>query len=205
MSTRLRNGYTHECPYPGQKLSKQKTSPHVHYNKTKTRRMLPGGGQIQFLVSTLNSFHSQDQKLRDWCWVIKSTRQTFPHFSPWGDSPQRNGTSKFLVIHPVWSKCRVETRTDQRYISTRYSSLKERGHDLTNSRQFRHASNHWGEHDVPRLPTIQWLETHEGPSSPENEEHEEYSENMGWLPIKGQEIDQKRDRKIESKGATLLN
>ena len=76
--------------------------------------------------------------------------------------------------------CQLETGTDQRYVPTRYSSPKERAHDLTKSRQFRYAPNRWEEHDISRLPTIRWLETHEGLPSLENGGHEEYAENVGW-------------------------
>ena len=40
----------------------------------------------------------------------------------------------------------------------------------------RYAPNRWEEHDIPRLPTIQWLETHEGLPSPEKGGYEEYVE-----------------------------
>ena len=135
------------------------------------------------------------------CWVAKSTSSamssslTLRRISPTEWHEQSPGNTSCTGM------CQLETSTDQRYVLTRCSSPKERGHDLTKSWQFRHVPNRWGKRDVPRLPTIQWLETYKGPSLPENGGHEEYSENVGWLPIKSQETDET----IEREGKTLPN
>ena len=133
MSARLRNGYAHECPYPGQKLSKHKTSPRVHHNKTKTRRMLPEGGQIQFLVSSLNSFHSQDQKLGDWCWVMKSTSSAISSFLTLGrislaDWHEHIPSNTSCMNMPTRNEYRPKVHTDQVFIIQR---KRTRSHELT--------------------------------------------------------------------------
>ena len=114
--------------------------------------MWPEVCQIQFLISSLNSFHSQDQKLGDWCWVMKSTSSAMPLSLTLRRISSAEWHKKSPGKTSYTCMCQLETSTDQRYIPVRYSSPKERAHDLTKSLQFRYASNRWEKHGIHIYP-----------------------------------------------------
>ena len=67
MRAQICNGYAHEGPCSGRSPPRGKMEPQVHPSKKETRGDVPRAGNALLSVSTLNSFHSQYQKLGDWC------------------------------------------------------------------------------------------------------------------------------------------
>ena len=66
-------------------------------------------------------------------------------------------------------------------------------------RQFRYAPNHREGHVIPHLPTIQWLEAHEGLPSPNKRGGMRSRQERGTTAIRSWKTDEKRDGKLREK------